>query len=127
MMMVVGVGCKIFGFLPGIMTIIFVLGCICFALMQMSQTYDGNSITIRRLRHIMVFGDICFILAGLLMLEDTYQLLFPYMATSIEGYNNYVHYVHNNWVIALLIGAVLELYTTHRMSYEFKKEDRNNG
>ncbi len=122
-MMVIGVGCKIFGFFPSIMTIVFALGSICFALMQMSQVYDGNSITIRRLRRIMVFGDICFILAGLLMLEDTYKLLFPYMATSIDGYNNYVHYIHNNWVVALLIGAVLELYTTHRMAYEFRKED----
>lgn len=125
-MMVIGVGCKIFGFFPEIMTIIFVLGCISFALIQMSQTYDGNNFTIRRLRKIMIFGDVCFIISGLLMLEDTFHLIFPYMATSIEGYNNYVHYVHHNWVVALLVGAILELYSTHRMSYEFRKEERNN-
>lgn len=126
MMMVIGVGCKIFGFLPEIMTIVFVLGCISFALIQMSQTYDGNNFTIRRLRKIMIFGDVCFIISGLLMLEDTFHLIFPYMATSIEGYNNYVHYVHHNWVVALLVGAILELYSTHRMSYEFRKEERND-
>lgn len=122
-MMVIGVGCKIFGFMTGLMTIIFTLGCLCFALMQMAQTYDGNNHTIRRLRNIMIIGDIAFIISGLLMLEDTYQIIFPLMATSIEGYNNYIHYIHNNWVVALLIGAVIELYTTHRMSYEFKKEN----
>ena len=125
-MMVAGVGCKIFGFFPDIMTIVFTLGCICFALMQMSQVYDGSNMTIRRLRHIMVFGDICFILAGILMLEDTYKLIFPYMATSIDGYNNYVHYIYNNWVVALLVGAVIELYTTHRMAYEFRKEEKKD-
>lgn len=124
-MMVIGVGCKIFGFLPEIMTIVFVLGCISFALIQMSQTYDGNNFTIRRLRKIMIFGDVCFIISGLLMLEDTFRLIFPYMATSIDGYNNYVHYIHHNWVVALLVGAILELYSTHRMSYEFRKEERN--
>ena len=124
-MMVIGVGCKIFGFMPEIMTIVFVLGCISFALIQMSQTYDGNNFTIRRLRKIMIFGDVCFIISGLLMLEDTFHLIFPYMATSIDGYNNYVHYIHHNWVVALLVGAILELYSTHRMSYEFRKEERN--
>lgn len=124
-MMVIGVGCKIFGFMPEIMTIVFVLGCISFALIQMSQTYDGNNFTVRRLRKIMIFGDVCFIISGLLMLEDTFHLIFPYIATSIDGYNNYVHYIHHNWVVALLVGAILELYSTHRMSYEFRKEERN--
>ena len=113
-MMVAGVGCVVFGIMPKATSIIFAVGTISFALMQMSQTYDGNNITLKRLRGIMVLADIAFIISGLLMLENVYRFFFPYIATTMEGYNTYVHVVHNNWVVALLIGAVLEIYTTHK-------------
>ena len=122
-MMVVGVGCIVFGIMPKATSIIFCVGAISFALMQMTQTYEGNNITLRRLRHIMVLADIAFIISGLLMLENVYKFFFPLFATSIEGYNTYVHVVYNNWVVALLIGAVLEIYTTHRIAYVIKKEE----
>lgn len=122
-MMVVGVGCVVFGIMPKATSIVFAVGTISFALMQMSQTYDGNNITLKRLRHIMVLADIAFIISGLLMLENVYRFFFPYVANTMEGYNTYVHVVHNNWVVALLIGAVLEIYTTHRIAYVIKKEE----
>ena len=126
-MMVVGVGGVVFGSLAGmtvvkIATVMFAIGAILFAVMQMMQVYEGKSIVIRRLRRIMVIGDVCFILAALLMVESNFQVLFPYIATSIEGYNAWVHYVYNNWVIALLIAAILEMYTTHRIASEMKKQ-----
>lgn len=121
--MVIGTGCVVFGLYIHSMAIVFCIGAISFALMQMSQTYEGNNSTIKRLRQLMVIGDICFILSGLLMIENAYHLLFPLMATSIDGYNNYIKYIHNNWVVLLLIGAVFEIYTTHRLSHELKKEE----
>lgn len=126
-MMVVGVGGVVFGSLAGmtvvkIATVVFAIGAIVFAVMQMMQVYEGKSIVIRRLRRIMVIGDVCFVLAALLMVESNFQVLFPYIATSIEGYNAWVHYVYNNWVIALLIAAILEMYTTHRIASEMKKQ-----
>ena len=124
-MMVAGVGCIVFGIMPKAMSIIFCVGTISFALMQMTQTYEGNNITLRRLRHIMVLADIAFIISGLLMLENVYRFFFPLFATSIEGYNTYVHVVYNNWVVALLIGAVLEIYTTRRIAYVIKKEEND--
>ena len=129
-MMVLGVGGVVFGGLASanavtivkIATVVYSIGAVLFAAIQMSQTYEGNNIVIRRLRRIMVMGDICFIIAALLMIENNFMILFPYMARTIDGYNNWIHYVYNNWVVALLIAAILEMYTTHRISYETKKD-----
>ena len=94
-----------------------------FVAMQMRQKYEGSNLTIRRLRSIMTVGNIFFVLAALLMVENAYQFLLPkFMENGIEGYNAYVHYIHNNWVVTLLVGAVIELYTTHRISSELEKE-----
>ena len=125
-MMVAGVGCIVFGIMPKATSIIFCVGAISFALMQMTQTYEGNNVTLRRLRHIMVLADIAFIISGLLMLENVYKFFFTIFANTIEGYNTYIHVVYNNWVVALLIGAVLEIYTTHRIAYVMKKEEKDD-
>ena len=122
-MMVTGVGCIVFGIMPKATSIVFCVGAISFALMQMTQTYEGNNVTLRRLRHIMVLADIAFIISGLLMLENVYKFFFPLFANTIEGYNTYIHVVYNNWVVALLVGAVLEIYTTHRIAYVIRKEE----
>lgn len=100
----------------------FAAGTIAFAAMQFVQVYEGCDIVIRRLRNIQVIGCVCLILSGLLMLEQTFHIVFPLVATSINGYNNYYHYVHNNWGVLLLIACILELYTTLRISHELKKE-----
>lgn len=121
-MMVVGTGCVVFGLYIHSMSIVFCIGTISFSLMQMSQTYEGNSNTIKRLRHLMVIGDICFILSGLMMIENVYQLIRPFMSTTIEGVIAWQQYISNNWVIPLLMGAIFEIYTTHRIAYELKKE-----
>ncbi|MBR4925281.1 MAG: hypothetical protein IKZ61_05955 [Prevotella sp.] len=104
---------------------IMLAGTGAFVAMQMRQTYQGKNITIRRLRSIMTVGNIFFVIAALLMVENAYQFLLPkFMENGIEGYNAYVHYIHNNWVIALLVGSLIELYTTHRISSELKKEEK---
>ena len=33
-------------------------------------------------------------------------------------------YIHNNWVVLLLIAAIIEIYTTHRISNELKKDNQ---
>ena len=37
------------------------------------------------------------------------------------GYYTYIEYVYNKWVVLLLIAAILEVYTTHRLDSELKK------
>ena len=35
---------------------------------------------------------------------------------------SYIKYIHNNWVIVLLVAAVLQLYSSHRIGHELEKE-----
>ena len=37
-------------------------------------------------------------------------------------YMDYLQYVRNNWVVTLLVAAILQLYSTHRISRELDKE-----
>jgi hypothetical protein len=119
-LMVIGVGCFVFGFLPKVFSVVFMVGAVCFATMQMIQASSGDSksIAIRRLKGIMVAADICFILAGLLMLENSYMVLYKFLS-----WETWLKYCWNNWVVALLIAAILELYTSHRISNELKKNN----
>lgn len=94
---------------------VFAMGALAFVLMQLKQGYEGDSITIRRLRNIVVMSDFFFLLSALLMFANQDNLFgLPFMF--------YVQYVHNNWVIALLVAAVLQLYSSHRIGRELDKE-----
>lgn len=94
---------------------VFAVGALAFVLMQLKQGYDGSSITIRRLRRIMVVSDMCFLLAALLMFANDNNFIGL-------RWDLYVTYVHNNWVVALLVAAILQLYSTHRIGREMEKE-----
>jgi len=103
---------------------IFMFGAICFAVMQIMQKHAGNSLTINRLRAIMTIGDICFIIAGLLLIENAFRIVYPYFTSDVNNYNFYIQYINNNWVMFLLIATILEVYTTHRIAYEIGKEKK---
>lgn len=120
--MVIGAGCFVFGLVQKAMSIVFTIGVLLFVAMQVEQRYDGKNITIRRLRKIMLTGDFFFLLSAFIMLENAWRFLFPLFSNSVEGINNYVQYIHNNWVVALLVAAILELYSTHRIANELNKE-----
>ena len=99
-----------------------------FASMQLRQTYEGRNFTLRRLRRILSVGDVFFILSAVLMLEDAFHFLLPlFQPYGLNGYNNYVIYVQNNWVVLLLAAAIIEIYATHRISHELKKEEDKSG
>ena len=83
--------------------------------MQLQQRYEGPNFVIRRLRRIMIMSDICFLLAGVLMFANMGNVFGLSQIT-------YVEYVYNKWVIVLLIAAILQLYSTHRISHELEKE-----
>ena len=96
--------------------------------MQLQQTYTGHNFTVRRLRRIMSVGDVFFILSAVLMIEDVFHFIRPlFLKYGLEGYNNYINYVQNNWVVILLAAAMIEVYTTHRISSELKKEQNGGG
>ena len=113
LLMVVGAGASMF--LQSWAAYIFAPGALMFAAMQMRQSYDGTNFTIRRLRRIQLTSDVLFMLAGLLMLANQ---------SNFFGINLllYVKYVHNNWIVVLLVAAILQLYASHRIANEIEKE-----
>ncbi|SFG29224.1 hypothetical protein [Prevotella sp. KH2C16] len=121
-LMVAGAGCFVFMWQQKVVCWVFLLGVILFTLMQLMQTYEGSDLVVKRLKRIQAIADILFILSGFLMVDTAYQYLLPlFKSQDGSGYYAYLSYVYNKWVILLLIAALLELYTTHRINYELNK------
>jgi len=122
LLMVIGVALYVFNVFNG-GAWIFAGGAVAFASMQMLQSYTGDNLVVRRLRKIMILGDVFFMLSALLMVDNTYHWLLPlFCSWWKDGYLHYLNYIHNNWVVLLLVAAILELYTTHRIANELEKE-----
>ena len=115
MLMVIGSGASLF--MQAWAPYIFAPGALLFAAIQMRQTYEGKNVTIRRLRRIMLMSDVLFLIAALLMF--TSQANFLGLDFLI-----YLKYVHNNWIVVLLVAAILQLYTSHRIANELEKESQ---
>ena len=112
-MMVVGAGLCVFAWRGA--PYVFSVGALAFVAMQIQQRYEGTNIIIRRLRRIMLMSDALFLLSALLMIASL---------GNVFGLSHitYIEYVYNKWVITLLIAAVLQLYSTHRIDNELEKE-----
>lgn len=115
LLMVIGSGASIF--LQSWAPYVFAPGALLFAAIQMRQTYEGKNITIRRLRRIMLVSDVLFLLAALMMFANQANFL------GLD-FLLYIKYVHNNWIILLLVAAILQLYTSHRIAHELEKEGK---
>ncbi len=112
LLMVVGSGASLF--LQSWAPYVFAPGALLFAAMQMRQRYDGDDFTIRRLRRMMLLSDGLFLVAALLMFANQENFLHL-------NYLTYIKYVHNNWIVVLLVAAILQLYTSHRIANELEK------
>ena len=117
-LMVVGAGCYAFLVAQQVVCWVYLVGALMFAWMQVSQTYEGQSTTIKRLKRIMTTADIFFVLSGLLMVDSAYQ----FMRYSFADVSTYFNLIYNKWVLMLLVAAILEIYTMHRIGSELKKE-----
>ena len=113
LMMVIGAGASLFAWSWA--PYLYTIGAICFTAMQMLQRYEGKNFTIRRLRRMMLISDLLFLLAALLMFANMGNFLHLSLV-------DYVQYVYNKWVIVLLIAAILQLYSSHRIGHELEKE-----
>ena len=121
-LMVVGAGCYAFGFIYPKMLLytcwVFLVGTVLFSVIQAMQLYEGKSFVIHRLKRIQAMADICFVLSGISMIDTVYA----FARNWFSNYEKYITYFYNKWVLLLLIAALLELYTTHRISRELEKE-----
>lgn len=100
----------------------FLIGAILFVAMQRMQVVATDKLTLRRLFSIQCLSGISLIIAGLLMVENYYHFFQPLVVSDINTYFTYLQVVHNNWVVFMLIGAMLQMYTAHRISSELNKE-----
>ena len=82
---------------------VFAPGALLFVAMQLRQRYEGSEFTIRRLRRIQIISDFLFLVAGLLMMANQQNFL------GLDQLS-YIKYVHNNWVVVLLVAAVLQKF-----------------
>ena len=112
LLMVVGAGAWLF--LQSWAPWVYAPGALMFAAMQLRQRYEGNVFTIRRLRRMIIVSDILFLVAALLMFANQSNFL------GLD-YLSYIKYVRNNWVVVLLVAAILQLYASHRIASELEK------
>lgn len=96
---------------------LYAIGAIAYVSMQMLQRYEGKNITIKRLRRIMILSGILLLLVAVLMFASQGNAL------GLD-WIYYLSYVRNNWVVMLLIAAILQLYTSFRIDSELKKEEK---
>ena len=118
-MMVVGAGCFALMWQQKIACWIYLAGALMFGVMQMMQEYLGNNFIVKRLKRIMSLADIFFILSGFLMVDMAYRFL----QSAFDNYLTYYNTIYNKWVVLLLIAAILEMYTMHRIEHELSKEE----
>ena len=71
-----------------------------FGAMQMLDRYTGSNFILRRLRRQQLLGAVVLMLAGILMLVCK----------------------QNEWILCLLVGCLLQLYTAFRIPQEYEKE-----
>lgn len=113
-MMVAGSGMNIIRL--GAAPYIYSIGAVAYAAMQMRQSYDGPNITIRRLRRIMIISDVLLLFTGVMMFAGR---SYDFMGLDLLVW---LQYVHNNWVVTLLIAALMQLYTICRISAEMERD-----
>lgn len=107
--MLVVIGAALYMLLPVVAFVAFAVGAVTFSYMQLLQSYDGRSFVIRRLRRQQLMGAVAILVAACLMAMQTFRLGLA---------------MRNEWVVALTIGCVLELYTAFRLPPELEKEGR---
>ena len=97
---------------------LFLIGTVLFSVIQAMQIYEGKSLVIIRLKKIQNVANILFVLAGISMVDTVYSFILRWF----ENPQIYYSFFSGKWIVLMLIAALLELYTTHRISAELKKE-----
>ena len=121
MLMVTGIGCYVFMLATSITCWLALTGSILFSTLHMMQAYEGSQLAIKRLKRILNIADLLFVMAGILIVDSTYNFLRP----AFENQESYITYVYNKWVLLLLIAAIFEVYATHRIDYLLKKQGKD--
>lgn len=94
-------------FAPMVSLYLFAIGAGAYACMRLRTEYMGRSTTIIRLRRQQLLASACFVFTAVLMsMQDMH----------------YGFAARNEWVVSLIVGCVLELYTSWRIPQELEKQ-----
>ena len=80
--------------------VLYTIGAVLFAYVQVMSRYEGKNLIICRLRRQQILAAVLLVFTGVLMFVTR----------------------HNEWVLCLTIAAILELYTAFRIPSELEKE-----
>lgn len=80
--------------------VIYTIGAVLFAYVQVMDGYQGQNLIIRRLRRQQILGAVLLVFTGVLMFVMK----------------------RNEWIVCLTIAAILELYTAFRIPTEMERE-----
>ena len=89
---------------------IYGIGAMLFCMMQLRAVYEGNDLNVIRLRRQQLFACLMFLGTVMCMSMQVYQYGFAH---------------RNEWVVALAIGCVLELYTAWRLPSALQKAKKS--
>lgn len=117
--MVAGAGCYVMMWQQRVVCWIFLVGSVMFSLMQTMQVYTGTELVLRRLKNIQGLASLLFVISGVLMADSAYGFFRP----MFDNITDYIEIVYNKWVVLLLVAALLEVYTTHRINNELSKKN----
>lgn len=107
LLLIAGAAVPLFSKNYGIAFALFAPGAVLFAWMQVLERYEGKSFTVRRLRRIQLIGAACLVVAAALLFMRWKQI------APCRG---------GEWLIALCVAAVQEVYAAFRLPAELKKE-----
>ena len=89
---------------------VYGIGAMLFSMMQLRAVYEGNDLIVIRLRRQQLFACLMFLGTVMCMSMQVYQYGFAR---------------RNEWVVALAIGCVLELYTAWRIPNALQKAKKS--
>ena len=119
MLMVAGASCYVMMWQQRVVCWVFLVGSVMFSLMQTMQVYTGTELVLRRLKNIQGLASLLFVISGVLMADSAYGFFRP----MFDNITDYIEIVYNKWVVLLLVAALLEVYTTHRINNELSKKN----
>lgn len=92
--------------------VLYLIGITGFSSMQFLTSYEGNNLTIVRLRRQQLMSCVFFIISAICMLLQ--ELKF-----------GPIELRRNIWTIFLTVGCIFQLYTAFRLPQEIEKQNKN--
>ena len=109
LLLLVGAALPVFPTLMGYAPAIYSAGALLFGAVQVTTPLPVDHLAVRRLHRQQTLGALCLVVAGGMMFMSKYQ---------VEPC------AHDEWKLALAIGAVIELYTSFRLPAVIEKINR---